>query len=132
MARPTPPMGEAIPPSITDQRGYFNQSTPQKPEPHLPRSHPWPPVWQLGRAPCALFTCAANRLSFFTTRALSQEGHAMVVSDRTRSSNELRHSLHSYSKIGIVYSRRPSRSLRQITLMRLYRPSPSLTVSMSP
>ena len=54
------------------------------------------------------------------------------VSERTRSSNELLHSLHSYSKIGMAYSRRASRSSRQITRMLLYSPSPSLTVSMSP
>jgi len=76
--------------------------------------------------------CAAKRLSFLTTRSLSHDGQAILVSDRISSSKELLHSLHSYSKIGMVYSRRPSRSLRQITRMRLYSPSPSLTVSMSP
>jgi len=78
------------------------------------------------------FMCAANRLSFFTTLPLSQVGQAIVVSDRTRSSKELLQLLHSYSKIGMAHSRRASRSLCQITRMRLYSPSPSLTVSMSP
>jgi hypothetical protein len=36
-------------------------------------------------------------LSFRTTRSLSQEGQATFVSERIKSSNEVRHSLHSYS-----------------------------------
>jgi hypothetical protein len=42
-------------------------STPQRPEPHLPRSQPQPPVWQSGTALDGLPMCAAKRLSFFTT-----------------------------------------------------------------
>jgi hypothetical protein len=89
-------------------------------------------VWQAGTASAGLFVCAEKTLSFFTILSLSQEGQAIRVSDRTSSSNALPHFLHSYSKIGTIYSLRGLRSSRQITRMRLYRPSPSLTVSMSP
>jgi hypothetical protein len=95
-------------------------------------SQPHSPVWQLGIASADFAVCAANMLSFRTTRPLSHAGHATFVSDRIRRSKELLHSLHSYSKIGMTYSRRASRSSRQKTRILLYSPSPSLTVSMSP
>ena len=95
-------------------------------------SQPHSPVWQAGMASAGLAVWAANMLSFRTTRSLWQVGHATRVSDRIRSSKELLHSLHSYSKIGMTHSRRASRSSRQKTRILLYSPSPSLTVSMSP
>ena len=78
--------------------------------------------------PCARRTgSASSRPS--RSRRQGRRSSCRTAREARRSSWQ---SVHSYSKIGMAYSRRPSRSLRQITRMRLYRPSPSLTVSMSP
>jgi len=83
-------------------------------------------VWHAGTAPSAFRVWAAKRLSFFTTLSLAHEGQAILVSERTSSSKEPPHDVHAYSKMGMSYFP------RQITRIRLYSPSPSLTVSMSP
>jgi len=54
-------------------------------------------VAQEGTASACRAVCAANRLSFLTTRSLWQEGQAIFVSERMSSSNEELHFLHSYS-----------------------------------
>ena len=112
--------------------GHGPHCMPQRPEPHRPSSQPHSAVAQAGSAsaPWLCPTCAAKRLSFLTTLVLSHEGQATFVSDRMRSSNDPLQSLHSYSYIGIVFYSRASP--RQITRILLYRPSPSLIVSMSP
>jgi hypothetical protein len=76
-------------------------STPQKPEPHLPRSHPACPEWHAGMADSSFFTTEAKRLSFFFIFSLLHDGQTTRVSARTKSSKEFLHSPHMYSNIGM-------------------------------
>jgi hypothetical protein len=84
-----------------DNRAKF-YSTPQNPEPHLPRSQPACPVWQSGIAVASFFTTDAKRLSFFFTIPLLHDGQAIRVSERTSNSNEALQTEHVYSNIGIM------------------------------
>ena len=116
-----------------DSAGLFYQSTPQKPEPHLPRSQPQSPVWQLGHGARGPFHVRGEQAQLLHD-PLAVAGGAGDPSCRTARGARRSSGIPCTRtrRSAWLYSRSPSRSPRQITRMRLYRPSPSLTVSMSP